>query len=577
MENNEIASIFRDITNLMQIKGENAFRVRAYENASDVVDSLEHSLKDLHAEGVDLKSIPGIGKNISDKIEEMLLTGRCSKLEELFKTYPAGLLQILKLTGVGPKKAALFFKELGVSDIDALEAAALAGRIEPLPGMGKKTEEHILKAITDLHSVSGKRSLANPLSHAKEICAFLKAALGVIKCVPAGSVRRWKDSPRDLDILVVTDSANTVAGKVFVKYPHVREVLSKGDTKVSVILDDGLQVDLRILGKEDFGSALHHFTGSKAHNVAMRERAVKMGLKINEYGVFKVSDDTRVGGASEESVFKAVGLPWIAPELRENRGEIEAAEAGKLPVELQADDIRGDLHMHTTASDGSADILTMAEAAIERGYEYIAITDHSHATGIANGLDEARLMENIKAIDNVNNILAKRGLSFRVLKGAECDILGDGTLDYTVEALRRLDCVVGAIHSGFNQPRDVMTARIVKALSTGLINILAHPTGRLIGRRPPYEVDIEEVMKVAKRNRTFMELNSYPDRLDLKDTHLKLAKEMGILVAVSTDSHSPQGLSNIHYGIHTARRAWLEKKDILNTRPLEEVMELFGK
>ncbi len=577
MENTEIASIFRNITHLMQIKGENAFRVRAYENASEVVSSLEHSLKELHSEGVDLKSIPGIGKNISDKIEEMLETGRCSKLEELLETYPAGLLEIIKLTGVGPKKAALFFKELGVSDLDALEAAASAGRIEGLPGMGKKTEEKILKSIIALRSVSGRQSLANPLRHAGEICAFLKSAKGVIECVPAGSARRWKDSPRDLDILAVTDSVKTGVPEIFVKYPHVKEVLSKGDTKVSVLLDDGLQVDLRILGKSDFGSALHHFTGSKAHNVAMRERAVKMGLKINEYGVFKVSDDTRVAGASEESVFKAVGLPWIAPEIRENRGEIEAAENGKLPEELQAEDIRGDLHMHTTASDGSSDILGMAEAAMERGYEYIAITDHSHATGIANGLDEARLMENIKAIDNVNRILSERGLKFRVLKGAECDILGDGTLDYSEAALRQLDCVVGAIHSGFNQPRDVMTARIVKALETGLINILAHPTGRLIGRRPPYEVDIEEVMAAAKRNKTFMELNCYPDRLDLKDSHLKLAKEMGILIAVSTDSHSPQGLSNIHYGIHTARRAWLEAKDVLNTRPLEEVLELFGK
>ena len=577
MENAEIASVFRDIKDLMQIKGENAFRVRAYENAVEIVGSLEHSLKELHGDGTDLKTIPGIGKNISDKIEEMLLTGKCSKLDELLETYPAGLLDIIKLSGVGPKKAALFFKELGVSDLQALEDVAGAGRIRTLPGMGEKTEEKIIKSISALRSVSGKQSLTNPLRHARDICALLEAVPGVIECLPAGSVRRWKDSPRDLDILAVTDSAETSLPDIFIKYPHVREIISKGETKVSVILSDGLQVDLRVLGKDNFGSALHHFTGSKTHNVAMRERAVKMGLKISEYGVFKVLGDTRVAGESEESIFKAVGLPWIPPELREGRGEIEAAEADLLPKELQIDDIRGDLHMHTTASDGSADILTMAEAAMERGYEYIAITDHSHATGIANGLDETRLMENIRAIDEVNRVFTERGVKFRVLKGAECDILADGTLDYSEATLKELDCVVGAVHSGFNQPREQMTARIVKALGTGLINILAHPTGRLIGRRPPYELDIEEVMRAAKHSKTFMELNCYPDRLDLKDTHLKLAKEMGILVALSTDSHSTEGLENIHYGIHTARRAWLEAKDVLNTRPLAEVMELLRK
>ena len=575
MTNTEIASIFHDIVDLLRIKGENAFRVRAYENALGAIEELTHSLSELSAGGYDLKAIPGIGKGMAEKIAEIIETERSQTREELLEEFPEGLLRILRVPGIGPKKAALFFRELAVSDLDALELAAGSGRLRTLPGVGEKSEEKILRSIEDFKSISKEFSLTLPLLHGERIISALKG-VGVIEAKSAGSVRRWKDSPRDMDILAECEEP-AAAIKALASYEHVKEVVSRGETKSTVILDCGLQVDLLTLPKGRMGSALQHFTGSKAHNVTIRERAKRMGLKVSEYGVFSDGDGERIAGDTEESVYRAVGLPWIAPELRENRGEIEAAERGELPEELNTGDILGDLHMHTTASDGSATIEEMARAAMKRGYEYIAITDHSRATAVAGGLDEARLLAHIEEIERVNERIRAEGSAFRILKGTECDILSDGSLDYPEEILKELDWVVGSVHSGFNQTLEHMTARVTSALSTGLVDVLAHPTGRLIGYRAPYAIDMERVMECAAEHGVYMELNCYPERLDLKDIHLRLAREMGILVAINSDSHGTQGFENIEFGIHTARRAWLEKEDVLNTRGLNDFLEILQK
>ncbi len=580
MNNLEIASIFRDISVLLQISGANPFRIRAYETAVGVIEELTRELPDIVAEleegGAPLTSIPGIGKAVAEKIVEIVETGSCKARNDLLEELPRGLLDIVSVPGIGPKKAALFYKELEIGDLDSLEKAALAGRLAELPRMGIKSEEKIAKAISDYRSLSRVFGIGYVSEVALDIVNYLRKVEGLHRAVPAGSLRRFKDSPGDLDILVICAPGSSVM-QAFIDYHAVDSVVGSGETKTSVILKGGLQVDLRVVADSEFGSALHHFTGSKAHNVAMRERAARRGLKISEYGVFDREDNNTVEDDSEEAVYKAVGLPCIVPELRENLGEIEAAEAGNLPELVNLSDIRGDLHMHTTASDGSNSIEDMARAAIGRDYEYIAITEHSRSTFVANGLDESRLLKHIEAIDEVNKKLASEGLNFRILKGIECDILADGRLDLSAEVLKKLDIVVGAVHSGFSESREVMTARIIKALSTGLVDILAHPTGRLIGRRAAFELDMEAVMQTAKEYGVIMELNSYPDRLDLKDTHLRLAKQTGLLVSINTDAHNILGLGNIYFGLHTARRAWLEKGHVLNTRSLDELLDILKK
>jgi DNA polymerase (family 10) len=574
MDNSEIARVFEEIADILEIKGENPFRIRSYKNAALVIEGLAVSLKSiLEEDEKKLETIPGIGTSIREKVVEMLTTGKCKFHDELLKKLPPGLLDLLKVTGVGPKKVSLIYNKVGISTVDELEKAAKTHKLCDLPGMGEKSEQKILKGIQNFRKVSGRFRISVASSIAEDYKAYMKKLKGVINVEPSGSLRRWKETIGDLDILVTCKSGVPVMDH-FVSYPEVREVVAKGDTKSTVILTNGLQVDLRVLDKRSFGSALQYFTGSKAHNIAVRDRAKRMGLKISEYGVFREKGNKRVAGESEEDVYRTVGLEWIPPELRENRGEIEAAEASKLPGLLKPSHIRGDLHVHTTESDGANTLEEMAEAAMEMGYEYIAVTEHSKRLGIARGLEEKRLLKQMDAIDRFNAGLKKKGKKFMVLKGTEVDIRADGTLDYDEMLLEKLDCVVGAVHSGFDMPGEEMTERIIKGMSTGQLNIFAHPTGRLIGMREPYEVDMERIVAAAKKYGVFLELNAYPDRLDLNDIHCKLAKDNGVLVAVSTDSHNTLHLKNIAYGIHTARRGWLTKKDVLNTRNLKELLKL---
>ena len=584
MENSEIAGILADIANLLEIKGDNPFRLRAYRNAILAIEELPQSLETIVKEEIKkstLEAIPGIGKGVSEKIHEILETGRCHTLDELLEVYPAGLLDMLHISGMGPKSVKLVFEELGVKSIRGLERAAKAGALHTLPGMGVKTEEKLVKAIENFKMIAGEGRFTLPaaLSAALSIMEHLRSAPGIERVEYAGSLRRWQETIGDLDILATCKDGkhNVDLMEHFKGFTGVKEVKLSGETKTTVMLGDGMHVDLRVVEPLNFGAAMQYFTGSKSHNVELRKRAKKMGLKISEYGVFEEKTGKNIASKTEKDVYKAVGLAYIPPEIRLNHGEIEAAELNKLPKELSVDDIRGDLHMHTVESDGAGSIKDMVDEAKERGYEYIAITEHSRATGVANGLDDKRLLKHIDRIDKFNEKLKKSKVKFTVLKGAEVDIRADGSLDYPAEILKKLDIRIGAIHSGFTQSKEKMTERVISAIKTGFIDILAHPTGRIINIRAPYEIDMEEVMRAAKEFNTAMELNSYPERLDLKDTHLRLAKECGVLVAINTDSHSPEQMENIVYGIHTARRAWLEPKDVLNTYGIKELRKILTK
>lgn len=577
MENIEIAKIFYDIANLLEIKGENAFRIRSYRNAALSIEGLPITLKTIaEKDEREIREIPGIGKGISEKIIELLKTGKCTYHRELLKELPSGLLSLLDISGLGPKKVKIIYEQMGISSVDDLEKAARAGKLRGLPGMGEKTEANILKSIDTLRAGTGRFGIAVATNIATELVSYLEKVHGVARVIPAGSLRRARETVGDVDILVACNEGKAVMEK-FVQYPEVSGVLAKGPTKTSVVMKSGLQVDVRVLEERSFGAALQYFTGSKAHNVAVRDRAKKMGLKISEYGVFREKDDKWIAGKTEEDVYEAVGLKWIPPELRENRGEVEASLRNGLPELVTEDDIRGDLHVHTKASDGGYTIEEMARYAVNKGYDYIAITDHSKAVGVAHGLDEKRLLDQMKEIDKINDKFKKEGVEFRVLKGTEVDIRMDGSLDLDPEVLSRLDVVVGAVHSGFTMPEDEMTKRIEKALSTGLVDILAHPSGRLINKREPYKLDMAKLFRKAKEHNAAMEINAYPARLDLSDINAKLARDLGVMMAVSTDSHNKTHMENIRYGIANARRGWLEKKDILNTRPLGELLEILQK
>jgi len=573
VENADIAKIFEEIADLLEIKGENLFRVRSYRNAALIIGGFPESMRSIaERDEKELENIKGIGKSIHEKIVEILKTGKCKFHEELLKAMPPGVLELLMVSGVGPKKAQLLYKELGIKSVEELEKAAKEGKLRNLEHMGEKTEEKILKAVNELKSRSGRFRLSLALSYAEPLIAYLKKTPGVIEIEPAGSLRRWKDTIGDVDILVTSKKDAPVIDR-FVKYPEIKEVIAKGETKSTVTLKNGLQVDVRVLDEKSFGAALQYFTGSKAHNIAIRDRAKKMGLKVSEYGVFNEKTDKWIAGEREEDVYRAVGLPWIPPELRENMGEIEAAEKGNLPNLIELTDIKGDLHVHTNESDGIHTLEEMAAYAMHKGYEYIAITEHSKAVGIARGLDEERVLKQIKEIDRINKQLK----GFRILKGIEVDIKSDGSLDLKDDVLKRLDVVVGAVHSKFNMTQEEMTDRLIKAIATGLVNIIAHPTGRIVGVREPYPVDSARLMNAAREHGVILELNSYPDRLDLNDSYCRLAKDMGVMVAISTDSHNRLHMDNIRFGIHTARRGWLEKKDVLNTRPLTEVLKILKK
>ena len=587
VHNADIAAMFEEVADLLEIQNENPFRIRAYRNAARQVEGMGVALADMVTKGEDLTELPGIGADLAAKIQEIVATGRCQALEKLRKQMAPSVTELLKIPGLGPKRVRTLYDQLKVKTSEQLAKLAKAGRIRELAGFGAKTEQTILEALA-AHVTTQKRfKLAIAAQYAEPLKKYLEKVSGTQQVVLAGSYRRFKETVGDLDILVTTRDANKVMDR-FTAYDEVRKVLAKGDTRSTVILKSGLQVDLRVVDPECYGAALQYFTGAKAHNIEIRRLGQQKKLKINEYGVFKgdkrvgrsrrpASRDTsaslRVAGKTEESVYRAVDLPWIPPELRENRGEIEAARAGKLPTLVELKELRGDLHAHTKATDGHNTLKEMAEAARAHGLEYIAITEHSRRLTVAHGLDVKRLRQQLEEIDRLNETL--RGIT--ILKGIEVDILDDGSLDLPDDVLGELDLVVGAVHSQFKLARAKQTTRILKAMDHPHFTILAHPSGRLIDQREAYDVDMLKIIRKARARGCYLELNAHPERLDLLDSHCQMAREEGVLVAISSDAHSTQDFDNLYYGVGQARRGWLEKKDVLNTRSLKALRDLLKK
>lgn len=566
MKNQEIARIFNDIADILEIKGDNPFRIRAYRRAAQNIDGLPRDIAGLSEE--ELLGIPGIGQDLAGKIKEYLSTGKIASYEELKKEIPEGLTVLLTVPGLGPKTAKLLYERLKVKTVEDLERLAKEHKLAGLPGIKEKTEENILKGIEMLKRGKDRLPIGRVLPLANEILQQLREKAPADKLSLAGSLRRWKDTIKDIDILATSKEPEKVMN-VFVKLPMVKEVLMKGPTKSSVIITEGIQVDLRVVDETSFGAALAYFTGSKAHNIKIREMAVKAGLKINEYGIFRESDNKRIGGEREEDVYEVLGLPYIPPELREDTGEIEAALEGRLPRLVELSDIKGDLHVHSRHSDGSHTIEELVKAAKERGYEYIALTDHTKGLGVARGLNEEKVLDELKEVRALNKKL--RG--FRVLMGVEVDIRSNFTLDLPDEILKELDIVVASIHSGFRQSREQLTKRLLSAIENPYVTIIAHPTGRLIGERDAYDVDIEEVFKRAREKGKAIEINSYPLRLDINDVQAKRAKELGIPIVISTDTHLINQFDYIRYGLSIGRRGWLEKEDVLNTMSTENLLK----
>ena len=568
MENSEIAKIFRDIAEFLELKEENPFKIRAYQKAAQNIESLSGNIKSVYDKGgiKALREIPGIGEHISQKIEEILKTGKLGLHERLKKEFPPHFVELMRVQGIGPKTAVMLRKKLKIDSPEKLEKAAKAGKLKGLPLMGAKKEENIIKGVEQHKRHISRFILPTALSHADSIINYLKKLKEVEEAVAAGSLRRMKETIGDIDILVISKEPKKVMDH-FVKFKEVARVLGQGETKSSVVLKSGIQVDVRVLPKEDFGASLHYFTGSKLHNIQIRQLAQDKGLKVSEYGVFK--GKKRLFGKTEEEVFKSVGLPYIPPEIRGGTGEIEAAKKKKLPKLIELKDIKGDFHVHTKASDGGNSIEEMALAAKALGYKYIAITDHSVSSRIASGLSEKELIQHLKKIDAAN----KKIKGITILKGSEVDISPEGKLDYKESILKELDVVIAAVHSKFGMKKQEMTKRIVSAMQNKYVNILAHPTGRLLGKRDPYEIDMDMILEEAKKTGTYIELNSYPERLDLFDIYCRKAKELGILIAINTDAHTTSQLENIKYGIAIGRRGWLEAWDILNSLPLNKVLK----
>ncbi|MBI3576315.1 MAG: DNA polymerase/3'-5' exonuclease PolX [Gammaproteobacteria bacterium] len=567
IHNADIAAIFDEIADLLEIQGENPFRIRAYRNAARQLESMGVPAADMLAKGENLTELPGIGDDLAAKIREIVETGKCRALEKLHQQLPPTLTELLKIPGLGPKRVKTLYQQLKVNTLEQLKRAARDGRIHELPGFGDKTEAAIRDALAAHAEQAPRFKLAVAAQYAEPLVTYLKQSRNVKQVEIAGSYRRCKETVGDLDILATTKGASDVMDR-FVKYDEVRDMLAHGETRATVRLKCGLQVDLRVVPTESFGAALQYFTGSKAHNIEIRRLGQERALKINEYGVFK--DDKRIAGGTEESVYRAVGLPWIAPELRENRGEIEAAHKGKLPELVELSDLRGDLHAHTKATDGHHTLKEMAEAAKARGLEYLAITEHSRRLTVAHGLDPHRLRKQMEEIDRLN----ERFKGVTILKGIEVDILEDGSLDLPDDVLAECDLVVGAVHSKFHLPRARQTTRILRAMERPYFSILAHPSGRLLGSREAYEVDMLKIIRAAKARGCFLELNAHPERLDLLDVHCQMAKDEGVLVAISSDAHRLQDFDNLKYGIGQARRGWLTKDGVLNTRSLKLLRSL---
>lgn len=569
-----IAQIFRDIAKILEIKGGNVFRIRAYERAAQNIESLSEDIQDLINEGR-LTDIPGVGADLEDKIKEIVKTGSLKFFADLKKTIPEGLLELLNIPSVGPKTAKLFYEKLKIKSIAELEKAAKNGSLLGLEGIKAKTVENILKGIDLLKQGRERMDLAAAIYSSNELIKGLKEKARGIKQISAcGSLRRMKETVRDIDILVVSDSPEEVMN-AFTGLPQVKDITAKGETKSSIITKENAQVDLRVVEAKSFGAALLYFTGSKNFNIKIRQIAIKIGLKVNEYGVFSIKKEkeTYLCGRTEEEVFKKLGLTYIAPELREDTGEIELAAKNRLPGLINLEDIKGDFHAHSKYSDGNNSILEMAQAAQKLGYEYLNMSDHSQGLKVARGLSAQDLKKKRKEVDSLNS----KFKNFKILFGSEVDINSEGKLDYPDKILNEFDCVVAAIHSGFKQSKSQLTKRLVNACKNKNVDILAHPTGKLWGTREGYELDFDEVFQAARDYGVAVEINAYPLRLDLNDAQSRRAKEMGLKIAISTDSHTTDQLQYMRLGVATARRGWLSKDDVINTLSYDEIMKVFKK
>jgi DNA polymerase (family 10) len=560
LDNRAVARVLADIADLLELKGENPFKIRAYRNAADTVAHAAEAVAAL--DEATLRSWNGIGKDLGARIREIALTGDTSIRRELLSEFPPTLLDVLRLQGVGPKTVAVLYRDLRIKSLDDLGAAAKAGRIRTLKGMGAKKEQLILQAIEERQRVAGRHLLSRATETAEAIVAYLATFAPAAEIVTVGSVRRGAETSGDLDILA--SGAEASLADAFIAYPSVERVLARGGTKASVWLRAGMQADLRIVSADQRGAALQYFTGSKAHNIALRDRALERGWKLNEYGLFDATEQA-IAGATEEGIYRALGLRFIPPELRENRGEIEAALEGGLPTLIERADLRGDVHMHTTESDGRESLETMAAAARARGLEYIAVTDHTQSLAMANGLDEARTLAHAERVRTHSKTL--EGLT--ILAGSEVDILADGRLDLADDCLAKLDIVIASLHSQLQQDEDEATRRVIRAMENPHVDIIGHPTARWLLRREGARLALEKVVDAARANGVALEINSQPHRLDLCDSHARLARDRGVKLAINSDAHEVPALDYPRWGILTARRAWLTKDDVINTRPLK--------
>ena len=571
MDNKAIAGILYETADLLEIDGADSFRIRSYRNAAEAIEAQTQQIADLISEPKKVLAISGIGKGMLLNLQEMFKEGRLSLHVELLKKYRPSMLELLKIQGLGPKTIALIWSAYQISDVEGLEKLAKEGKIRELPRMGEKQEQKLLKAIEDYRRIAGRFLLDAAEREAEKIIQHLRDYPGVENITPAGSLRRGRETVGDLDILVTgkaccDDSARQELIAHIIKLPSLMEIIASGENKVSFRLRGGMQVDVRLLPPESFGAAMQYFTGSKAHNVALRQRALKMGYTLSEYSLAMLDTEKPVAGKTEEEIYAALRLDYIPPELRENLGELDAAESHTLPTLISQANLQGDVHMHTVETDGRNTIEEMAEAARERGYKYMAITDHSKNLAFANGLDDKRAVEHIKHIRAINGA----GDKIRIFAGIEVDILADGALDLSDSVLEQMDIVIASVHSHFNQSLAEMTDRLLKAIQNPNVSLLGHPTGRLLLRRDAYPFDIEAVLKEAAQKKVAMELNAYPDRLDLCDRHLRLAKQHGVKIVINTDSHHTSHMEKMRFGVQQARRAWLTQADVLNTLPVEK-------
>ncbi len=596
MDNKEIAHILQQTADILEINDENLFKINAYRRASQSIESLAGDVNQAYQQGK-LQSIPGVGKGIANYIKDLIETGTCREFERLKKEIPLGVLKLLQVEGLGPKKVKLFYKKFRVNSLYKLEKLIKSHKLLKLKGWGKKSEENILKAITLYKRFNQRFLLGIIYPLAQEIVKELKESKLVNQVEVCGSLRRWQETVGDLDILATSKNPER-AVNLFTTLKDIKRIVAKGPTKAHVILKQGIAADLRVVKPESFGAAIHYFTGSKAHNIRIRRLGMNKGLRINEYGVYKYKRKTqnakrspdgeagkmtnqnlkideirkfiKIGGKTEQEVFKAVGLPWIPPELRENNGEIEAAKKGKLPKLVNLNDIKGDCHLHTKWSDGRETIMEMAEQAKKIGYEYIAITDHASSIRVANGLDAQRTLKYLKAIKKADEKI--KGI--KILSGIEVDIKKDGSLYLPDKILKQIEVVIAAVHSGFKTNKQEMTERIIKAMENPYVHILAHPTGRLINKREPYQADINQIFEKAKKTKTVLEINAHWRRLDLNANQARLAHEKGVEMVISTDAHNSDTLELMKFGVATARKGWLEKKDVINALPLKQFLKV---